>query len=55
MTFPSFNAADISALKYVKKIFIMRNDLIRTELRRAPQKLFLLGALTVQLVFRIDY
>ncbi len=48
MIFTSFDAADISALKYVKKFFfIMRNGLVKNELQTAPKKMFLLGTLTV--------
>ena len=51
MIFTSFDAADISALRYVKKIFIMKNDLIKKELLQPSKNLFLLGTLHVLKVF----
>jgi len=49
MIFTSFDAADISALKYVKKKFLLwERTFKKAELQRVPKKLFVLGTLTVR-------
>jgi hypothetical protein len=42
MIFTPFDAADIFALKYVKKNFIMRNGLVNNELQTALKKTVLI-------------